>query len=225
MYEYKCKIIKVVDGDTVDVDLDLGFGVWLRDERVRIMGIDTPESRTSDKVEKQFGLAAKARLISLLGDSAILDTQINKNGENMKGKFGRILGNFRTEQGEHCSRILIREGHAVAYTGGNKDELQAAHLANRKRLVSEGKVPVPPGVNPMNWTEGTVPAPLQTKKPEDDNSGMFEQIKNDKSYTINEDGDVIPNKPAESILDKANTTKVTAPSKKTKKKKIAKKKK
>ena len=71
MYEYKCKIIKVVDGDTVDVDLDLGFGVWLRDERVRIMGIDTPESRTSDKVEKQFGLAAKNRLISLLGDSAI----------------------------------------------------------------------------------------------------------------------------------------------------------
>ena len=77
----------------------------------------------------------------------------------------------------------------------------------------------------MNWTEGTVPAPLQTKKPEDDNSGMFEQIENDKSYTINEDGDVIPNKPAESILDKVNTTKVTAPSKKTKKKKTAKKKK
>ena len=52
MYEYKCKLIKVVDGDTVDVDIDLGFGVWLRKERVRIMGIDTPESRTSDKVEK-----------------------------------------------------------------------------------------------------------------------------------------------------------------------------
>ena len=47
MYEYKCKIVKIVDGDTVDIDLDLGFGVWLRDERVRIMGIDTPESRTT----------------------------------------------------------------------------------------------------------------------------------------------------------------------------------
>ena len=58
MYEYKCKILKVVDGDTVDVDLDLGFGVWLRNERVRIMGIDTPESRTSDKIEKIFGIAA-----------------------------------------------------------------------------------------------------------------------------------------------------------------------
>ena len=100
MYEYKCKIIKVVDGDTVDVDLDLGFGVWLRNERVRIMGIDTPESRTSDKVEKVFGLAAKARLISLLGVDAILETQVHK-GENMKGKFGRILGNFTTSNGEH----------------------------------------------------------------------------------------------------------------------------
>ena len=75
MYEYKCKIVKVVDGDTVDVDIDLGFGCWLRDERVRVMGIDTPESRTSDKVEKIFGLKAKERLNSLLGANAILQTQ------------------------------------------------------------------------------------------------------------------------------------------------------
>ena len=59
MYEYKVKILRVVDGDTVDVDIDLGFGVWLKKERVRIMGIDTPESRTRDKVENKFGMAAK----------------------------------------------------------------------------------------------------------------------------------------------------------------------
>ena len=76
MYEYKCKIVKIVDGDTVDIDLDLGFGVWLRDERVRIMGIDTPESRTSDKIEKIFGLASKDRLNSLLGGEAILLSQV-----------------------------------------------------------------------------------------------------------------------------------------------------
>ena len=52
MYEYKCKIRKVVDGDTVDVDIDLGFGVWLRKQRVRLVGIDTPESRTKDLQEK-----------------------------------------------------------------------------------------------------------------------------------------------------------------------------
>ena len=94
MYEYRVNVVKVVDGDTVDVDIDLGFGVWLKDERVRIMGIYTPESRTSDKVEKKFGLASKARLKSLLGKTAVLKTQINKNGEDMKGKFGRILGDF-----------------------------------------------------------------------------------------------------------------------------------
>ena len=67
MYEYKCTIVRVIDGDTVDVDIDLGFGIIMADERVRIMGIDTPESRTSDKVEKLFGKAAKARLQELLG--------------------------------------------------------------------------------------------------------------------------------------------------------------
>ena len=146
MHEYKVNILKVVDGDTVDVDIDLGFGVWLRNERVRIMGIDTPESRTSDKVEKVFGLAAKERLISLLGEDAILDTQVSKKGEDMKGKFGRILGNFRTIAGEHCADILIDEGHAVEYTGGSKEDIQTQHLSNRQRLIDEGTVVVPEGL-------------------------------------------------------------------------------
>ena len=66
MYEYKCKVIRVVDGDTVDVNIDLGFGVWLHKERVRIQGIDTPESRTRDLAEKKLGLAAKERNKELL---------------------------------------------------------------------------------------------------------------------------------------------------------------
>ena len=99
MYEYKCKILKVVDGDTVDIDLDLGFGVWLRNERVRLAGIDTPESRTSDAIEKVFGQAAKDRLNSLLGAEAILISRISKSGDNVKGKFGRIIGNFKTKDG------------------------------------------------------------------------------------------------------------------------------
>ena len=59
MYEYRCQITRVVDGDTVDVDIDLGFGVWMRKQRVRLKGVDTPESRTRDKVEKKYGLMAK----------------------------------------------------------------------------------------------------------------------------------------------------------------------
>ena len=159
MHEYKVKILKVVDGDTVDVDIDLGFGIWLKKERVRIMGIDTPESRTSDKVEKVFGLAAKERLSSLLGAEAILQTQVSKDGEDMKGKFGRILGNFTTTNGEHCAAVLMREGHAVAYTGGNKDANQMKHLENRQLLVDSGAVIVPEGM--------TVTKPALVKHPEE----------------------------------------------------------
>ena len=140
MYEYKVKVLRVVDGDTVDVDIDLGFGVWLRKERVRIMGIDTPESRTRDKVEKKFGLASKAKLKELLKDGAILKTEVSKKGEDMKGKFGRILGDFILDDNRKVTEVLIQEGHAVAYFGGSKDDVDAAHLSNRKRLIAEGIV-------------------------------------------------------------------------------------
>lgn len=137
--EYEVKVLKVVDGDTVDVDINLGFGIVLTDERVRIMGIDTPESRTSDKVEKVFGLAAKARLKELLDEEAILITTEDKHGEDMKGKFGRVLGDFRVG-GKTVTQILIEEGHAVEYNGESKDDIQAQHMANRQRLIAEGKV-------------------------------------------------------------------------------------
>lgn len=147
MYEYKAHVVKVVDGDTVDVDIDLGFGIVMKDERVRIMGIDTPESRTSDKVEKLFGKAASARVKELLDDDIILKTQIARNGEDMKGKYGRILGDFiveRFEDGrqEMLTDILVEEGHAVAYFGGSKEEIQDKHMANRKKLIREGLVAV-----------------------------------------------------------------------------------
>ena len=74
MYEYRTKVVRVVDGDTVDVDIDLGFGVWLRKSRIRLLGVDTPESRTRDLVEKKYGLAAKAFLKKSLGTSPILKT-------------------------------------------------------------------------------------------------------------------------------------------------------
>lgn len=140
MYEYRVKVNRVVDGDTVDVDIDLGFNIVLTDERVRIMGIDTPESRTSDKVEKVFGLASKERLKELLGKEAILKTEVSKNGEDMKGKFGRILGDFIAPDGRMVTQILIEEGHAVKYHGQNKADVEVAHLANRNRLMSEGVV-------------------------------------------------------------------------------------
>ena len=138
--EYDVHVVKVVDGDTVDVDIDLGFGICLKDERVRIMGIDTPESRTSDDVEKLFGLVAKNRLYSLLEKDAKLITTEDKNGEDMKGKFGRILGDFRAADGRMVTQIMIEEGHCVPYYGGSKEEIQAQHMINRERLLNEGVV-------------------------------------------------------------------------------------
>ena len=142
--EYDVILLDVVDGDTVDVDIDLGFGIWLKDERVRIMGIDTPESRTRDKVEKVFGTAAKNRLKELLADGGKLITTENKHGEDMKGKFGRILGDFYVEryegEREKVTDVMIEEGHCVAYFGGSKEEIQMKHMANREKLLREGVV-------------------------------------------------------------------------------------
>lgn len=146
MYEYKCKILKIVDGDTVDVDIDLGFGIWLRNERVRIMGIDTPESRTSNKEEKVFGLLAKDKLKYLLptGSTQNLKTfKDNSTGEDAKGKFGRILGDFiinHNGKSALVTEVMISEGHAVAYNGENKELVQEQHMKNREILRSKGLV-------------------------------------------------------------------------------------
>jgi micrococcal nuclease len=141
--EYDVTVIKIVDGDTVDVDINLGFGIWLHDERVRIMGIDTPESRTSDRVEDLFGEAAKARLKELMKHGGKLITTEDKDGEDMKGKFGRILGDFYVEHDgmkKRVTDILVEEGHAVAYFGGSKEEIQMKHMANREKLLREGVI-------------------------------------------------------------------------------------
>ena len=143
MYEYKAELDRVVDGDTVDVDIDLGFGIWLKKERVRVMGIDTPESRTSDPVEKVFGKAASARLKELIEYDCILVTTKDRSGEDERGKFGRVLGDFKLSDGRLVTQVLIEEGHAVDYYGGSKAELLEQHMKNRERLVSEGKVTLP----------------------------------------------------------------------------------
>jgi len=143
MYRYNCVIQRVIDGDTVDVDIDLGFGIWQHKERVRIHGIDTPESRTRDKVEKKYGLLAKKFVKSKLpkGSKQVLVTE--KPGDDAKGKFGRILGKFEvyddvTDSYMFLGQIMIREGHAVEYQGQSKEDIQEAHLANRKKLQDSG---------------------------------------------------------------------------------------
>ena len=132
MYEYRCKILRVVDGDTVDVDIDLGFGVWMHKERVRIYGLDTPESRTRDKVEKVFGNYAKQIVKDWLPTGSIQKLVTEKD---KSGKYGRILGRFKifdaeTDREMYMEEWMISKGIGVAYTGQSKEEIKEAHLAN-----------------------------------------------------------------------------------------------
>jgi len=128
MYEYKCKMVKVVDGDTVDVDIDLGFGVWMRDQRIRLHGIDTPESRTSDDQEKVYGLAAKDFVVKWTnsGDLTL------KTFKDDRGKFGRILGEIWYGGEHNVNQLLIDNHHAVRYHGQSKDDIAEEHLKNRE---------------------------------------------------------------------------------------------
>ena len=115
-FVYNAILERVIDGDTIDVTLDLGFDVKLHKQRVRLAGIDTPESRTRDLAEKKLGLAAKERLKELCFGKF----KIKSLG---KGKYGRIIGIPYTENGEDICQILIKEGHAVEYHGGTKTKV------------------------------------------------------------------------------------------------------
>ena len=143
MYEYNVKILRIVDGDTVDIDIDLGFGVWVHKERVRFHGIDTPESRTRDLEEKKFGLLSKEYVKSLLPIGS-MQKLVCKTYDS-KGKFGRILGDFEIyDNKKDCVTSLVQNmiesGYGVSYEGQSKTAIIDQHLANRKRLIEEGKV-------------------------------------------------------------------------------------
>lgn len=139
-YEYHAKVTNVVDGDTIVVDIDLGFNVVLSDQSVRLLGVDTPESRTSDKTEKVFGLASKDYTKSFIENckkEVIIRTYKSDDSE----KFGRLLGEIiNPESKEVLNTLLVADGYAVKYLGENKDNVKNLHMQNRKRLIDEGKI-------------------------------------------------------------------------------------
>jgi micrococcal nuclease len=137
MYTYSAELLKVIDGDTIEVDFDLGFGVWLRNQRIRLTGIDTPESRTSNKEEKVRGDLSKAKLKEILfvGKRIVITTSIDPNE-----KYGRILGTITNEQGVNVNKWLIENNYAVVYTGQNKDLVQEAHQKNAVILKARGEI-------------------------------------------------------------------------------------
>lgn len=133
MYRYNVEVTRVVDGDTVDVDIDLGFGMVYKKQRVRMMGIDTPESRTRNLEEKYYGKLSKAHLQKILSEGNI---QLLSHD---KGKFGRILGElFIGESVYSINQQMIDEHHAVPYFGQSKDDTEKGHLWNRAALNEQG---------------------------------------------------------------------------------------
>ena len=122
MYNYKISPLKIIDGDTIDAEIDLGFDIKVK-KRIRFAGINTPESRTRDLEEKARGLAAKDRVKALL--DGCKNIQLKSHGV---GKFGRCLGEIHIDMVDgqekltmvSLNELLIKEGHAVEYFGGKR---------------------------------------------------------------------------------------------------------
>lgn len=133
MYRYKAIVDRVVDGDTIDLDVDLGFDIWLRKQRIRLRGVDAPESRTRDLHEKKFGMLSKLYVMDNcpVGSEVILQTYLDG-----RGKFGRILGEiFLPDQELSLNESMINDKMAVYYHGQSKEDVQDEHLENRQFLI------------------------------------------------------------------------------------------
>lgn len=130
MYEYNCQVTRVVDGDTIDVILDLGFKILYK-SRVRLFGIDTPESRTRNKDEKARGkMASKFLEDSIASGNVVIRTEL----KDSRGKFGRVLGTVVVD-GVDINQAMCNAYLAVPYFGQSKDDIEAGHLKNRKKLI------------------------------------------------------------------------------------------
>ena len=134
MYEYACTVERVVDGDTIDVTLDLGFSVSYK-SRVRLFGIDTPESRTRNKDEKARGKLSTAFLSKAIeiADQVVIRTEL----KDSRGKFGRVLGTVVCD-GEDINKGMVDGGFAVKYYGQSKADVESEHLINRQKLIDQG---------------------------------------------------------------------------------------
>lgn len=141
LYRYRCIINRIVDGDTIDVNIDLGFDTWIQNERVRLADIDCPEVRTRDLVEKEFGFIASRRVAELLPEGSI--GYLISEAYGRHGGFGRILGDFVIHEGANnklLTEILLEERHAVKWDPKNKALMEENHLNNRSWLIENEKL-------------------------------------------------------------------------------------
>ena len=142
MYEYRATLRRIVDGDTVDVDIDCGFDIVLSNQRIRLYGIDTPESRTRDLEEKKCGKLAAQYIADHIQEGTTFTLRTRLDG---KGKYGRILGELicyvhEFDREMSLNDAMIIKKLAVKYHGQSKDDIEAEHLKNREHLYETGLV-------------------------------------------------------------------------------------
>jgi micrococcal nuclease len=142
MYEYRATLRRIVDGDTVDVDIDCGFGIILANQRIRLYGIDTPESRTRDLEEKKCGKLAAKYIEDHIQEGSTFTLRTRLDG---KGKYGRILGELicyapEFDREMSLNDAMVMKKLAVKYFGQSKSDIAEEHLRNREHLYEQGLV-------------------------------------------------------------------------------------
>jgi len=138
MYTYKATLDRVVDGDTVDLNIDLGFDVWVK-KRVRLEHVDTPEKRTTDPLEKHFGFMASDFVLDKLMGAEQMVVKTTLDGST--DKYGRVLGVIWVDHAlTSVNDQLIEKYLAVKYEGQNKSDIEAAHINNMRYLVESNEV-------------------------------------------------------------------------------------
>ena len=134
MYEYRCNITRVVDGDTVDAEIDCGVDIIYK-SRIRLYGIDTPQSRTRNLDEKARGKLASQFIKDKIAEAKLVKV---KTKLDKKGKFGRVLGSIIADDLD-LNQTMIEKHLAVAYFGQSKNDIEADHLVNRQKLIDLGQ--------------------------------------------------------------------------------------
>ncbi len=136
---YNATLVRIVDGDTIRLDIDLGFDIVLKNQSVRLYKVDTPECRTRDLKEKAAGLLAKEVVQNLIavGERVFIRTKLDT-----KGKFGRLLGTIITTDNININEHLIDNNYAVEYYGQSKKEVQSKHDDNYSILVERKELSI-----------------------------------------------------------------------------------
>ena len=142
IYMFPIKIVKVYDGDTIYADIDLGFNIWLNNQSIRLNGINTPEIRTKNKVEKMAGniVTEFVKQIMPPGEEVMLiSNDIENLEDNIKsGKFGRIIGDIILGKDVELANLLLEKQYAVSYCGGKRelfDEEFLINIINNRKII------------------------------------------------------------------------------------------